>query len=517
VIGFFVLVVVLLVHQARSVDWAGAWVSLGTYPLRTLLGAAALALASYALYCSYDLFGRHLTGHGLPVTRVVGVGFVSYAFNLNLGALVGGVAMRYRLYAGLGLAAAETTKVVMMSVVTNWLGYLLLAGVLFTLRPLELPPGWKLGSGGLRGLGAALCLLVAGYLILCFNAKRRMWTLHGRAFELPTGRIALAQLALSSLNWLTIACIVYLLFDGRIDYPSVLGVMLVAAVAGVISHIPAGLGVLEAVFLTLLAHRAAQGEFAGHAARLPGNLLPRAAGAGHGAFPVVRWPSRQRRPTQAAAGSAARHREGHSGGRRGPGSLARFQQAVDVDPLHDHHDHHHQRRAEEHAQRTEQRTEDNHGRQSQHRRQAHGPALDQRHQQTALDLLHRDEQQRDVEGLRRPLRKGHQHGQQARGNRPEEGHEFEQAGDQPERQRQRHLEQRQANRDDPADGRHQHELAEQPAAQGGAGGVESAGEASAPCRRRQAQQTATVLAQIDCEVHAGHDDQRDGGQGRGRA
>jgi glycosyltransferase 2 family protein len=260
VIGFFLLVVVLLVHQARNVDWAGAWSSLRSYPLHTLLGAAALALASYALYCIYDLFGRHLTGHRLPVTRVVGVGFVSYAFNLNLGALVGGVAMRYRLYAGLGLAAAQTTKVVVMSVITNWLGYLLLAGVLFTLRPLELPPGWKLGSGGLRVLGIVLCLLVAAYLVLCFKAKRRTWTLRGRGFELPTGGIALAQLGLSALNWLTIACVVYVLLKGRIDYPSVLGVMLVAALAGVMSHVPAGLGVLEAVFLALLNHRAAQGE-----------------------------------------------------------------------------------------------------------------------------------------------------------------------------------------------------------------------------------------------------------------
>jgi uncharacterized membrane protein YbhN (UPF0104 family) len=260
IFGFFALVLVLLVHQARTVDWGDVWQSLRSYRASTLLGAVALALLSYALYCSYDMFGRYLTGHGLPIARVAGVGFVSYAFNLNLGALVGGVAMRYRLYARLGLDTQTTTKVVAMSVLTNWIGYLLLAGVLFALHPLELPPQWRIGTVGLRVLGIVLCLLVAGYLGLCFIAKRRTWTLRGHSIKLPSGRIALAQLALSALNWLTISAIVTLLLGNRIDYPSVLGVMLVAAVAGVISHVPAGLGVLEAVFLALLSHRAPQGE-----------------------------------------------------------------------------------------------------------------------------------------------------------------------------------------------------------------------------------------------------------------
>jgi hypothetical protein len=37
----------------------------------------------------------------------MGVTFISYAFNLNLGSLVGGVAFRYRLYSRLGLGNAD--------------------------------------------------------------------------------------------------------------------------------------------------------------------------------------------------------------------------------------------------------------------------------------------------------------------------------------------------------------------------------------------------------------------------
>jgi uncharacterized membrane protein YbhN (UPF0104 family) len=54
------------------------------------------------------------------------------------------------------------------------------------------------------------------------------------------------------VNWSVIACVLFVLFEFRIDYASVLGVLLLAAVAGVITHVPAGLGVLEAVFIALL-------------------------------------------------------------------------------------------------------------------------------------------------------------------------------------------------------------------------------------------------------------------------
>jgi uncharacterized membrane protein YbhN (UPF0104 family) len=101
---------------------------------------------------------------------------------------------------------------------------------------------------------------VLGYVLLCWRSKRREWQVRGRSVTLPTVRVAFLQLALSTLNWALIASVVYVLLQQRIDYPSVLAVLLMAAVAGVITHVPAGLGVLEAVFVALLAHRMPQGE-----------------------------------------------------------------------------------------------------------------------------------------------------------------------------------------------------------------------------------------------------------------
>ncbi|MBC7958086.1 MAG: UPF0104 family protein [Cytophagales bacterium] len=260
---FFVLVAALLFSQARQIEWAEVGTALRAYPARTLLAAAALAALSHAIYSSFDLFGRHWTQHGLPVRQVMPLTFVCYAFNLNLGALVGGFAMRYRLYSRLGLPADTITRVVGMSMVTNWLGYLVLAGTAFSAQIITPPAGWHVGALALQVLGVGLLVLAAAYLLACTFSPGRTLSLRGHEFTLPSGRVAGLQLAVSSLNWAVMGCVLYVLLQGRVDYTLVLGTLLVAAVAGVLTHIPAGLGVLEAVFIALIGSQVPRNELLG--------------------------------------------------------------------------------------------------------------------------------------------------------------------------------------------------------------------------------------------------------------
>jgi uncharacterized membrane protein YbhN (UPF0104 family) len=262
--GLLLLVVaVLLFRYARAVDWRAVLAVTRGYPTSTLAQAAGLAAASHALYACYDLIGRRQVGHVLPTVQVLATTFVSYAFNLNLGALVGGVALRYRLYSRHGLAIGTITQVLALSVVTNWLGYLVLAGVVFVIFPLPLPPTWAIDSGGLRWVGLLLLAGVAAYLLTCFAGRRRVWRLRGRAFKPPSGPIAVLQVVLSCANWMLIASVMAVLLGGRLEYTIVLNVLLIAALAGVVAHVPAGLGVLEAVFVALLSHRVPQAEMLG--------------------------------------------------------------------------------------------------------------------------------------------------------------------------------------------------------------------------------------------------------------
>jgi len=257
---FFGLIAWLLVKQARGIDWDDVLDAFSKLPASTLALAAVLAASSFLLYSTFDLLGRRMTGHPLGTAKVMGVTFVSYAFNLNLGSLVGGVAFRYRLYSRLGLDSATITRVLGFSMLTNWFGYLVVAGAAFCFWPLELPADWKIDNGGLRVLGAVLLVLAAGYLALCALASDKTWHIRGHALQPPPLRMALLQMLMSCANWCLMGGVVWLLLQQKVAYPEVLAVLLVGAVAGVITHVPAGLGVLEAVFIALLQHEASRGS-----------------------------------------------------------------------------------------------------------------------------------------------------------------------------------------------------------------------------------------------------------------
>ncbi|WP_024555963.1 lysylphosphatidylglycerol synthase transmembrane domain-containing protein [Franconibacter pulveris 1160] len=258
---FFIAVIVLIVLYAQKVDWEEVWKVIRDYNRTALLSAIALVIVSYVLYGFYDLLGRAYCGHKLAKRQVMLVSFICYAFNLTLSTWVGGVGMRYRLYSRLGLPGSTITRIFSLSITTNWLGYILLGGVIFSIGVVQLPPHWYINESTLRIIGLALLAFIGFYLWACGFAKRRHMTIKGQKLVLPSWKFAIVQLLISSANWMAMGAIIWLLLGQQVDYFFVLGVLLVSSIAGVIIHIPAGIGVLEAVFIALLA-----GEHVSHGA-----------------------------------------------------------------------------------------------------------------------------------------------------------------------------------------------------------------------------------------------------------
>lgn len=254
-VAFVALVLVMIVRKLGAIDWAEAFVTLRAYELRTLAPAAALVALSYFWHAAFDLLGRWYARHRLPPLRVLAIAFVSYAFNLNLGALIGGLGIRYRLYSNAGLSGAQIAAVYSIGVVSNWIGYLALLGAVLAARTVILPESWGFSPGLLQAAGFVLLAVVATYLLACARARRRRWTLRGHTFHLPSLRFALIQCTLSITNWLTISAIIQTLLPGSVPLLVVLGVVLIGSIAGAVTHIPAGLGVLETVFVVLLGDR----------------------------------------------------------------------------------------------------------------------------------------------------------------------------------------------------------------------------------------------------------------------
>lgn len=256
---FFILVAGLLIGLARNVDWNEVLTTLRNYDAKTLWMAGAAAFASYTVYCFFDVLGKRYAQHNLPVRQILPVTFVCYAFNLNLSAWVGGIALRYRLYSRLGLRASQITRVFTMSVLTNWLGYIWLAGLMFVMGWITPPDSWEIGHMALRVLGGGLLVLALVYLWACGFSKRRHWTIRKHEIHLPSLRLAAVQMLLGASNWALMALVVYFMLSQKAPYPEVLGILMISSIAGVIAHIPAGLGVIEAVFVAMLAGELSNG------------------------------------------------------------------------------------------------------------------------------------------------------------------------------------------------------------------------------------------------------------------
>lgn len=251
---FAVAVVVLIFQRARELDWAAVRTALGDYGAVPIIGATVAALGGHAVAACYDLLGRRIVGHGIAAQNVLLINAVAFPFSLNLGALIGGWGFRVRLYSRFGLALRPVLEIIALAIVTNWSGYVLIAGVLLTFWPLPLPPQWAFDPIWQRALGITLLAAVGVYLVVCMLAPARDWRLRvrGVAMHLPALPLALLQLALSSTSWLLMSAALYVLLPGQVPFVHVAAVMLICAVAGAALHVPGSLGVLEMGVLELL-------------------------------------------------------------------------------------------------------------------------------------------------------------------------------------------------------------------------------------------------------------------------
>ena len=105
-------------------------------------------------------------------------------------------------------------------------------------------------------IGAVLVLAGATILIvLCRDGRERL--LFGRIqLRLPSASLALQQLLFSAVDIAATAGVLwFLLPSGVIDFPAFVGFFAIAIVLGVLSHVPGGLGVFEAIMLVALRDR----------------------------------------------------------------------------------------------------------------------------------------------------------------------------------------------------------------------------------------------------------------------
>lgn len=223
-------------------------------PLGLVLALGMTAL-SYWTLTGYDSVGLRYIGRPLPYRQTGAVSYVAYAVSNNVGlAGMGGAPLRYRYFLGLGISGGDVMRVVAFGYLTFWLGFLLLAGVLFSLEPLPVPDIVDLPWADTRPMGLLFIAALGAYLAWSAVGTRTMrigrWSMRA-----PGGRMSVAQLALGAADWLLAGAALYALLPAEADPGLIqfLVVYLFAQTAGLVSTVPGGLGVFEtltALFLS---------------------------------------------------------------------------------------------------------------------------------------------------------------------------------------------------------------------------------------------------------------------------
>ena len=241
-------------HELREYNYSDVFNSLAALPPSRLYLAIALTTLGYMGMAYYDTLAFHHIGQAIDYRKSIFTGFISAAATNTVGlAFLTGSAIRYRYYTTWGVSAIAIAQAIAFENVSFWLGLFAVSGVMFLSNPLAIPTQLKLPFLSVRPLGIIFLLLVVAYIVGSLISREPL-KIRGHEFRFPSLKIALAQIGISSMDWVVAGAVLYVLLPSTapISYPSFLGIFLLAQTAGVVSNVPGGLGVFETVILLLL-------------------------------------------------------------------------------------------------------------------------------------------------------------------------------------------------------------------------------------------------------------------------
>ena len=250
-------------------------------PVRALAESLAFTAASFVTLVGYDWSAMRYVGQRLPIRTLAFASFCGYAIGNTVGfSLLTGGSVRFRIYSAAGVRTDDIGRVALFCVIAFGFGICAMSAFGVLLRPgllsviLDIPRLW------LQAGSIATIVSLAGFFFLCH--KRRAIRLGRIDLPLPSTSLVAGQLTISAIDLCFACAALYVLLpaDLHFSFTSFLPLYCVAIVAGLMSHVPGGLGVFEAVMVYALGDQTAMGGLVGALHRLSADLLRAAAGPG---------------------------------------------------------------------------------------------------------------------------------------------------------------------------------------------------------------------------------------------
>ena len=251
---FFAFAAYMLYHQLSKYDFEDIKSAVLSIPNKNLLLASLASLGGYVALSSYDYLALRYVHRKLSPLKWIFAGFIGFSVSNNAGhAIVSGGSIRYRLYARWRFHASEIVQMVTFSGFTYLVAcfFLIILGYFLT-------PNHAFGEGSVSKMTTEIITAVSAIgLLVYFGASlfyKKPIVIKDIAFEMPSFRMALAQVFIGGADILLASLVLYFSMIPFLDisFDVFIGVFIIAQVLGVYSQVPGGLGVFEGLFLYII-------------------------------------------------------------------------------------------------------------------------------------------------------------------------------------------------------------------------------------------------------------------------
>jgi uncharacterized membrane protein YbhN (UPF0104 family) len=249
-------IAVVLWDRIRAIDFEDIALQIRSLPPVSIAGAIACSAGAYLLVGLYEgialhrisgqrrmLYALRTTLIANPIGRAVGI------------ALISGGALRYRFYSAIGLNARQVASLIVLMAMPYVLGVGWLIDISLLLHTEEASKALRLGTTTILILATGGLLKDVGWLALA-KWRTKPIGIGQMRLSIPSLQHTFLQIALGIAQILCNTGILYLLMPAELamSWPAFIAIYCIAFVAGQISNVPAGLGVLEAALLLMLPH-----------------------------------------------------------------------------------------------------------------------------------------------------------------------------------------------------------------------------------------------------------------------
>ncbi len=231
-------------------------------PWPVLLGAALATIVSHAALVGRD--ASILRFIGVPIERaplLIGAVCGSALGNaVGFGALSGG-AVRYRIYGAVGVRPEQIARLMVWITICFGIGLVAFAAASAVVAATDISRLLHISAFLVRYGGLAIAAGITGGLLALCRSSRPAFKLGRWWIERPTPGFVSAQAVLLAIDLFGAGLALWLMLpSAQIGFVAFMAVFTVATALGVISHMPGGIGVFEAVIVVALGHNDMRSE-----------------------------------------------------------------------------------------------------------------------------------------------------------------------------------------------------------------------------------------------------------------